>query len=197
MRTWIALVVVTAALSIAASARAQQSDDVKEAEARFASGQGHMGRSEYAPAIADFEEAYRRNPDPKYLFSLGEANRFAGNPERARFYYKSYVDNVPDASNRAEVDADIATVEQQIAAKKAAAEAPPPPPKPAVVAPAPVTAAPAAAVTASAPPRPEKKSKAWIAGVVIPVVLVAGAGVALGVYFGTRDTTNTFPGASF
>src|SRR5262245_34699556 len=128
MRKWMVRSFCLLLLLLPAAARAQQADDAKEAEARFASGQAHLNNAEHAAAVADFEEAYRRNPEPKYLFHLAEAHRLAGNLERALFYYKSYLRAQPDAPNRAEVDGNIAALDQQIAAKKAAAEAPPPPP---------------------------------------------------------------------
>jgi hypothetical protein len=103
----------------------------------------------YDKAIEEFEAAYRDSGDPAYLYNLGQSHRLAGHTEQAIRNYELYLEKVPQAPNRPDIEKRIA--ELKPAAAPAPAEPPPaapPPPAPPVAAPSPpvaVVASPTAA----------------------------------------------------
>ncbi|HEX2660558.1 MAG TPA: hypothetical protein VHU40_19890, partial [Polyangia bacterium] len=127
---------------------------------------------EYPRAIAEFKAAYNAKPDPLLLYNIAQSFRLANDATQALFFYRSFLRNMPNASNRKEVEGRIRTLEKQAErqAEDQKAIAPPPvvapaepaptrPPPVAVVPPAPVgpppgpvTPAPAAAPTPTSPP---------------------------------------------
>jgi tetratricopeptide (TPR) repeat protein len=135
---------------------------LREARAHYEQAVAYYNLDEYAPALAEFREAYRIKPDPSFLFNIAQCHRKLGQNDAALDYYRKYLRNLPDAPNRADVERMVA----ELHAKEAA---PPPdaPPAPAPVAtPAPVpppqlvapTPAPEAALVAAPTPPPPRSS---------------------------------------
>ena len=133
-------------------------------------------------ALREIEEAYRLEQLPALLFNLGQCHRALEHWDRAAFFYRSYLRNLPNAKNR-ELVRDLidkmagrGLIDRMVAKDKedaAAKSAPPPHAAPSIVlVEAPPAAAPAAAT--SAPPAVEatttsERSGAW------PWVMGAGA----------------------
>jgi tetratricopeptide (TPR) repeat protein len=178
--------------------RSALADDSAQAKELFKKAQAHYAVGEYQEAADAYQSAYKLKPDPALLFNAAQALRLAGKLDRAITLYRNYLRFYPNAANADSVQAQIAKVEKQLEAERAAATAPPAVASP-VVDPAPVTpplppsaASPPAAseaplLTATAPapePRPLYK-KVWFwgvvggvvaAGVVTAVVLSSGGG---------------------
>jgi tetratricopeptide (TPR) repeat protein len=111
-------------LLLAAPAFAQ--DAKVAAKQHFDVGQREYNLGNFSVAAKEFEEAYRLFPSPALLFNLGQAQRMLGNNERALFFYRGFLRNMPSAPNRTEVEQWIADLEK--AAARAAAPAATAPP---------------------------------------------------------------------
>ncbi|MDX2018622.1 MAG: tetratricopeptide repeat protein [Deltaproteobacteria bacterium] len=111
-----------------------------QARALFQKAEVHFNLGEFEQALALYAEAYRLKPLPGFLFNIAQCHRFMEHFEDAAFSYRVYLDRAPQASNRAEVEALVAQMDQQAAARTTAPAstevapppAPPPPPPPAV-----------------------------------------------------------------
>jgi tetratricopeptide (TPR) repeat protein len=68
-------------------------DNPSTAEAAFAGGFEHYRAGRYAEASADFARAYRREPDPRYLYSWAQAERKTGNCAVAVQLYRRYLEH--------------------------------------------------------------------------------------------------------
>jgi len=118
----------------------------------------------YDEAIAEYQNVYEISGDSKMLYNIGQAYRLNGQPEQAVRFYRRYLQRLPNAVNREDVEKKIAdqekTLEEQkvaAAAAAAAAAAPPPPvrttppPAPIVLAPPPTSPPPPAPVSTYSP----------------------------------------------
>ncbi len=74
----------------------------------------------YDAAMAEFEAGYAADPRPGFLLNMGHVQRKAGNPARARGYYRQYLDREPASPQRAEVEKAIAEIDAAAAPKRAA-----------------------------------------------------------------------------
>lgn len=130
---------------LTAIARADGGDSAARQVARdhYRKGSVAYELGHYAVAIAEYEAAYQAYNEPTLLYNLGQAHRLAGHLPEAVHFYRMYLLKVPDASNRADVEARIASLQSAIAQSSPAKVASPPSPPPVTTAP---TRAPAAAV---------------------------------------------------
>src|SRR5262245_21162978 len=118
MRRPIQSLTLALALSLpAAPARA----DRKQAEAHFTIAVAHVRAGRHRDAIREFEEAYLAEATRNLLFNIAQEYRaLAGDGEiddarkRIDFYHR-YLAALPDAKDRAEVDAHVAELEARIA----------------------------------------------------------------------------------
>jgi tetratricopeptide (TPR) repeat protein len=135
---------VTAAVAVAIVATSvaptQASDDPAAAEAKrhYEEGTKAFNLGEYPRAIAEFKATYNAKPDPLLLYNIAQSYRLAGDASQGLFFYKSFLRNMPDATNRKEVEAQIRKLEKQLADQKNNPTGAPPP----VVVPPPTTAVP-------------------------------------------------------
>ena len=209
--------VIAALLAPAATLRAGEEEDrAAKARVHYETGMAHFNLEEWDAAIAEWEEGYRVKPVPEFLFNIAQAYRKSSRYERALTFYQRYLRLAPKADNRAEVERQIeqlkplAEEEKHRVPKLEPPPAPPPratePAPPRVAAPTP-RPAPSATVTPASEPRPELVAhapekrpvykKGWFWAVTIGAVAVVGAGVALGVVYGTKDNTKVLPPATF
>jgi len=86
----------------------------------------------YKEAIEEYQKAYEISGDPPMLYNIGQAYRLADQPEEAVRYYRRFLQRMPNARNREDVERKIADQEKLIEERRkaAAAVAPPPPPPP-------------------------------------------------------------------
>jgi len=134
------------------------------------------GDGDCKAAIEEYTKAYDLLDDPVVLFNRGECYRRSGNSDAAIDDYRTFLEAVPSAPNRADVEAKILALEapepaarEPAAVAKAApaAKAPPPtkampPAKPAETAPPIVAETPPAPPPAPAP-KPETKPEPAVA----------------------------------
>ena len=142
---------IGAALAGALVASTAYADKAK-AKALYAEGQNAYDLGKFEEASALFEKGYAEQPDPVFLYNLGQCHRQLGKNDRALFFYRGYLRNKPDAQNRAQVEKLIDDLEKARQTQTQTPIAPIPPggtPQP-----EPVTPPPAPQVTPPPAPRP-------------------------------------------
>ena len=157
------------------------------------------GEGDCAAAIGEYTKAFDLLDDPVVLFNRGECYRRTGDSENAVDDYREFLEKVPNAPNRADIEAKMVALEApEPSAHEPAAEAksPPPPPKApeAVVQPPPPApkpeSKPAPAVVVRSPERvedsgPGGSSRPWVW--ITLAVLVAGAAAGSYLMFRPRE----------
>jgi tetratricopeptide (TPR) repeat protein len=89
----------------AATAEPEARDE--EAHARFEAGRLAFEAGRFADALADFSRAYELSKRPGLLFNMGASCARLQRRAQALAYFERYRTELPDARNRAEVDAKI------------------------------------------------------------------------------------------
>jgi tetratricopeptide (TPR) repeat protein len=161
---------------------APSSDAKAVALKAFQRGTSFYQHEEYDKAIEQFESGYQAVPQAVFLYNIAQSHRLAGRPDRALSFYRQYLQLSPDAKNRPEIEERIATLEKQVG------------PAPALIVPSAVAAAEPAPAGMLSPDQEKQqaaqaqaKKRRRNAGIAIGVVsglLVVGAAVGLGLYFG-------------
>jgi tetratricopeptide (TPR) repeat protein len=123
----------------------------------------------YQEAIDEYQKAYEISGDPPMLYNIAQAYRLADQPAEAVRYYRRFLQRMPNARNREDVERKIADQEKLAEQrKKAEPVAPPPPtgptkPPPIVeVKPAPPPVVPPPIVTPPPPPPETSHARAVV-----------------------------------
>lgn len=103
----------------AASAQADDEADVR-ARLRYEAGTNLYRAGDFAGAAREYEAAYELSGRPNLLYNLYVAWRDAGELRKAADALERYLDAVPDAEDRVNLEARLAAMQQQIAALDAA-----------------------------------------------------------------------------
>jgi tetratricopeptide (TPR) repeat protein len=167
-------------------ARADGDDSIARQSARdhYRKGSVAYELGHYDLAISEYEAAYRAFNEPSLLYNLGQAHRLAKHLDEALHFYRMYLVKVPDAPNRADVEARINALNAALAAKTPI-PASQPTTTPAVTMPTmPTTPSesartPASALAASAPEAPVAASDRAGRGKRIAGAVVGAAGLAI------------------
>jgi tetratricopeptide (TPR) repeat protein len=179
--------VLLATLALAASARAQAGDDaLTRARGHFEVGQGLYRLGEYRGALKEFAAGYELSPRPQFLINMGQAYRRLGELERARELFLKFLLEAPPA------DPERAAVQELVVEVTRAIERAPPPPGETATAIVPAAHAPV--VTSEQPPqrRTRLRHLYWA----IPLGLVVGVGLGVGLYFGLRPPAQVACGSA-
>jgi tetratricopeptide (TPR) repeat protein len=122
-------VLLAAAVTTPRRAVGQRKHDVINASAQdearelYKKGMTHYEIGEFDAAIDEFKHAYALTSAPGLLFNIAQVYRTKKDPEQAVYFYRTYLRLVPDASNRADVEALIAenqALADELQAKKRA-----------------------------------------------------------------------------
>jgi len=194
----------------AAAAPAPAGEDAAMAQAKqhFETGRNAYNAGDYVSAIREFKAAEQLRPSPILDYNIGLANEKLGKRRVAVKYYKRYLELQPNASNKAEVEGKVSTLEAEIAANpgppagqagqpSAQAEQPGdmPPPDQNVAA-----AQPGYDPYASQPPpgqppvaaKPAKKKSYWWIGLIIGGAVTLTVVIAVVIWLYAVDTTTTY-----
>lgn len=170
---------------LASAAAPARADDVAEAREHFRKGSKAFDLAHYREAVKEYEAAYQIKDDPALLFNIAQAYRLDGDNEDALRVYKSYLNRVPDAPNRADVERHMD--EARLAIERNRQAAPPTAPPPTVATPTTTTPVAPAAPLVEQHPRLDRRTKA------VGIGLTAG-GVALlalgGAFVGLANQAN-------
>lgn len=184
------LTIAVVLLAVAGTGAAQRVDDVPAAREHYAKGKRLYDLGRFADAAKEYEAAYQAKDDPALLFNLGQAHRLAHDYPQALLAYKAYLRNVPDATNRAEVEQRVVELQAAIDAEQRASRAPPPDVR---LTPSTTTPPPSVTVLTALPPPPRtsiaKKPWFWVA--IVGGAAVIATVVAVGVVYGRRDPVPT------
>jgi hypothetical protein len=201
-------VVIVGVASLLVSSRAMAQDATMAAKQAFSAGMKHFDLEEYRAALDDFRAGYRAKEDPVFLYNIAQCHRVLKEHREALRYYRLYLNRLPNAENRAEVEQKIAGLQAAIAAQNLAAKT-----SPARVLPsehrAGAAEAPPVAVTptdasvnpigvASPATRAKPAYKKWWVWTIVGVVAAGAAvGVGVGVSRAARTSGSDFPPVSF
>jgi tetratricopeptide (TPR) repeat protein len=176
----------------------------EQARRHFVAGQAHYHAGRYADSLTEFELGYALAPRPEFLINFAQVHRKLGHYERAIAHCESFLATGPPPRVADEAHRLLASIREeqaQAAIRTRPAEPtpvkPPPPsvePRPVTPPPAtppPVLAQPAPILVAPPPPAVRPRSRAWIWGVVVAGVVVAGAGI--GIALAVSYPTSTYP----
>jgi tetratricopeptide (TPR) repeat protein len=116
------LLVLSIAFAVTMTARdaAAQSPEWARAKAAFDAAQAAYVGGRYDDAISNFQRAYDARRSPLFLYNIGAAYQMKGKQsadaadlERAAEFYKRYIAEDPQASDKAEVEQTIVTLEDE------------------------------------------------------------------------------------
>lgn len=131
LKRWTVLVVISASLlwlggararadhGAAPSVRLSSQASVSAAAKRFKGGQRWIDQGDYAAAIAEFEEAYRLDPQPVHLYNLGVAHHQNGDRDQAIDYYRQYLAAEPAGKLAPDAERYLYQLEAAATAEKA------------------------------------------------------------------------------
>jgi tetratricopeptide (TPR) repeat protein len=132
---WVAICAVI--LSISAPAYAQNADALKKAQSAFDNAQVLYLQGKYDEAAAGFQDAYSARPFPQFLYNVGAAFHMKGKTQndgdsyvKAVDYYKRYLKEDPQASDKAKVEKAVGVLEGEIKRLKEGKVSPTPPKAP-------------------------------------------------------------------
>lgn len=114
--------ICAAILAIAhAPAQAQPADALKKAQSAFDDAQVQYLQGKYDEAAQGFQDAYAARPFPQFLYNVGASYHMKGKKqndgaayEKAVEYYKKYLAEDPQASDKAKVEKAIGVLETEI-----------------------------------------------------------------------------------
>jgi hypothetical protein len=109
----IRLTLACAVLALATSgpAVAQPTGDKKKALELYEKGNTQYNLGRWKQAIELFTQAYEAYTAPEFLFNIAQAHRQDGNCSEALFFYRRYLANKPNATNKTEVEGFIKELE--------------------------------------------------------------------------------------
>ncbi len=116
-----------------ASTKPNERDD--QARSLYLAGKSYFDRDEYASALEQFARAYELSRHPELLLNAGIAAERAGYLPDAVRYYRRYLDQAPEATQRRELEKRLESLEQRLSRKDSVA-APSDPPIPELLDPA-------------------------------------------------------------
>ena len=108
---------LTLLLSGLASAATPSSEAAARAAATEAKKAFDLG--DFSHAIEHYETAYKLKPAPGLLFNLGQSHRRVGNLEKAKFYFRRYLESNPPEAQAKATEEVLAQVEAQMASLRA------------------------------------------------------------------------------
>ena len=111
----VAFVPVLAVGTAAAQEQPTEGTDADKAEAlkKYKEGMSAYDLGEFKEAIKLFQEAYKKRPDPAFLFNIAQCHRKLGENSEALNFYRTYLRKSPDTKNRAEVEKRIVELVKQ------------------------------------------------------------------------------------
>lgn len=107
------LLALALVLGTAAVAQAQDATD-EEARANFEAGRIAFADARFADALPYFERAYELSHRPELLYNIGICQDRLGHDAEALEAFEGYLEAIPDADNRSEVEQRIRTARERV-----------------------------------------------------------------------------------
>src|SRR5713101_4254751 len=102
-----------------------QDASLEEAKAHAARAKVHYDLGEYEKAAEEYILVYRIRPLAPLLYNIAQSYRQAGQYEKAKQFYKSYLREMDDPKNRAVIEKAIREIDELLAKEKRAKDGPP------------------------------------------------------------------------
>ena len=118
------MLLIAGAMLVAAAASSSRAEEVSAKE-HYIKGTTAFELGAYDEAIAEYSAAYRIKDDPALLYNIAQSHRLANHPADAARFYRLFLMKVPNASNRAEVEAKIAELQKLVEQQKKTQNMPP------------------------------------------------------------------------
>ena len=118
------VLVLAIATFFTSPSRAQDSS-IEEAKAHAARAKVHYDLGEYEKAADEYILVYRIRPLPALLYNIAQSYRQAGQYDKARQFYESYLREAKDAPNRDAIERAIREIDDLLAKEKKAKDGPP------------------------------------------------------------------------
>jgi len=120
-RVLFALCIAFGALLATTPAFAQNADSLKKAQTSFDTAQSDYLAGKFDEAAAGFQEAYAARPFPQFLYNVGASFHMKGKKtsdvaayKKAVEFYKRYLAEEPQATDKAKVEKAIGVLEAEI-----------------------------------------------------------------------------------
>ncbi len=118
--SWAVALAVLLAVPLLASAEDAGAEEpteeaLEEAKIHFKAGKLYYEKGKYRQAITSFESGYDLVKRPAFLLNIAQCQRKLGNTTKAREYYRRYLEEEPQAGQRAAVEKIIAELDAEIA----------------------------------------------------------------------------------
>ena len=84
--------------------------EMAQAQAHYKAGLDYYNANDFTNSIREWKAAQMIKPSPKLDYNIGMSYERLGRPRAAIKYYKKYIEGIPNAPNRAEVDQRIASL---------------------------------------------------------------------------------------
>jgi tetratricopeptide (TPR) repeat protein len=110
---------------LAGPLRGEQDASLEQAKAHAARAKVHYDLGEYQQAAEEYILVYRIKSLPALLYNIAQSYRQAGQYEKARQFYKSYLREMPDPKNRSVIEKAIRELDELLVKEKRAKEGPP------------------------------------------------------------------------
>jgi hypothetical protein len=125
MKSRVLVVIWVAICAFAAPVLAQSADAMKKAQAAFDAAQSEYLQGKFDEAAAGFQEAYAARPFPQFLYNVAAAYHMKGKKAsdveaygKAVEFYKKYLAEEPNATDKANVEKAIGVLEDEITRRK-------------------------------------------------------------------------------
>ncbi len=106
--------IVLLAIGLSAGGIARAGNRDAEAKEHYEEGTKAFNLGEFKRAIEEYRKAYQAKPEPVLLYDIAQSYRLSNDLTNAVFFYRSYLRNSPNASNRREIDERIRKLEAQL-----------------------------------------------------------------------------------
>ena len=120
-RVLFALCIALGAVLATSTAFAQNADSLKKAQASFDAAQSDYLAGKFDEAAAGFQEAYAARPFPQFLYNVGASFHMKGKKtsdvaayKKAVEFYKRYLAEEPQATDKAKVEKAVGVLEAEI-----------------------------------------------------------------------------------
>ncbi len=119
------LLIAFLALAPVAALAQTDKDKAKQAMEKFEVGKTAYRLGDYDAAIVQWTEAYKLKTDPVFLYNIAQAYRDKKEFEKAIAFYRNYLNEAPNASNRPIVEKRIAEMKEALDKQQQASDKPP------------------------------------------------------------------------
>lgn len=118
----IALAVVVAAAAPVAAQGKPSASSRKKARQHYQKAKAFQEAGRYTEAIAEYEEAHAKVPDPAFVYNVARCLHLAGEREQAIAKYEEYLAERPEGEIADEAKSFAAELREELAGEKEAAE---------------------------------------------------------------------------